>query len=344
MAALPSKPALAAAQLAACYAVALFHRTCGAVLLLPLAASFDVAPHALTGITIVFFWVYALLQLPSGVLADMLGSRRLAIAGCVAMGTGALAFGLSKEVWIAISARGLIAAGSAVIFVSMVRHVKASWTADRVATMTGRGILVGNLGTIASSAPLAIILLCFDWRTLSVALGSLSLALALGLWFSTADAREPHVGRARLRMVLPQIGDVLTNRSNHFGLVVLGGLAGSYLGVRVVVGVAVARLRRHSRGDCRLERRGHDGVLRDRGAGIRLDWRPLEAAWNDPDGRMCGRARMLGAAGLRHRMGSCHAGARPVRPRLLLQRLPPGVCRRDGAQPSSSTPALRSPT
>ena len=121
---LPTGPAFAAAQLAACYAVALFHRTCGAVLLLPLAASFDVAPHALTGIATVFFWVYALLQLPSGVLADVLGSRRLAIAGCVAMGTGGLAFGLSNDVWVAIAARGLVAAGSAVIFVSMVRHVK----------------------------------------------------------------------------------------------------------------------------------------------------------------------------------------------------------------------------
>ena len=209
VAALPSRRTIAAAQLAACYAVALFHRTCGAVLLFPLAASFDVAPHALNGIAIVFFWVYALLQLPSGVLADVLGSRRLAMAGCVAMGAGALAFGLSNEVWIAVSARGVIAAGCAVIFVLMVRYVKANWTPDRVATMTGRGIFVGNVGTFASAAPLALLLLFVDWRTLSLVFGAMSLVLALGLWFSAAEANEPYIGRARLRMVLPQIRDVL---------------------------------------------------------------------------------------------------------------------------------------
>jgi MFS family permease len=228
MGVLPSRPALATAQIATCYAVALFHRTCGAVLVFPIAASLDVAPHALNGIAIVFFWVYALLQLPSGILADLLGSRRLAIAGCVAMGMGALAFGLSNDVWMAISARGLIAAGCAVIFVAMVRHVKANWPADRVATVTGRGIFAGNVGTIASSAPLALILLFVDWRTLSTVLGAMSLALALGLWVFAAEAAEPHVGRARLRMVLPQVRHVLTNRSNHLALVVLGGLAGSY--------------------------------------------------------------------------------------------------------------------
>jgi len=215
-------------QLGACYAVALFHRTSGAVLIVPVAASLGVAPHELGAVAIVFFWVYAALQLPSGVLADVMGSRRLAIAGCVATGAGALAFGLAGEVWLAVAARALIAAGSAVMFVSMVRHTTANWPAEQVATVIGRSIFVGNLGTIASSAPLALALVFVDWRTLSLVLGATSFAFAIGLWSSGSRANEVRIGRARVRMLVPQIRDVLGNRSNHYGLVILAGLAGSY--------------------------------------------------------------------------------------------------------------------
>jgi MFS family permease len=220
--------AAAAAQLSACHALALFHRTCAAVLVIPVAASLGVDAREAASLSIVFFCVYALLQLPSGVLADLFGSLRIACAGSVVTGAGAIGFALAPGLALAVTSRALIAAGCAVTFVALVRHVKTHWPSARVATISGRGILLGNVGAIASSAPLALVLVFLDWRTLLLGLGVVSLSLAIGLYLQLARFERPPRTSARLGPFWAELRSVWRNRYNHYGFIVLAGLAGAY--------------------------------------------------------------------------------------------------------------------
>jgi len=225
---LRSSPAVGAILLSISYALALFHRMAGALLGVVLAAALHLGLDDLAMIAAVFFWVYALLQLPCGLLVDLLGPRRLAVLGCMISGAGSLLFAAAEGMTTAATGRGVIATGCAAMFVSLMRHVKTNWPARQVATISGRGILVGNLGAIASAAPLGYALAVVDWRALWVGLGMCSLVLSAALWFLMKDAREPEHPGERLRTIAPELRSVLSNPVNHVGFFVLAGLSGAY--------------------------------------------------------------------------------------------------------------------
>jgi MFS family permease len=210
------------------YSLSLFNRTAGTVLVVALAASFSRTIDEIAAIVTVFFWVYALLQIPAGVLADVLGPRRLAVLGGLVTGIGSFAFAGAQSVGTAVYARGVVAAGCSVVFVSLMRHIRANWPARRVATLSGRAILIGNLGAIASAAPLSFTLGFVDWRTLSAGIGVVSFAGAFILWLVMADAHEPQHPRERLSTVVEELRAVVSNPANHIGFLLLAGLAGTY--------------------------------------------------------------------------------------------------------------------
>jgi len=222
---------LGALLLSNSYALALFSRTAGTVLVVALAASFHTGVADVSLVATVFFWVYALLQLPAGMLADVLGSRRLAVLGALTTGAGSLWFAVAGSVGEAVAARAVVAAGCSVVFVSMMRYVRIHWPHRRVATVSGRCILVGNIGAIVSAGPLSYLLVYCDWRTVSTALGLLSFSIAAVLWFVMAEApRTPH-RHVRFDAILSELRTVATNRCNQIGLLMMAGLAGSYYGL-----------------------------------------------------------------------------------------------------------------
>ncbi|MGE5523922.1 MAG: MFS transporter [Rhodospirillaceae bacterium] len=220
--------AIGAALLSMGYAMALFHRTAAAVIAGMLAVAFDVGLGEASRIATVFFWTYALMQLPCGIAADLIGSRRLAIAGCIATGAGSIAFALAHDLDAAVAARAAVAAGCSVTFVTLMRYIKENWAPTRVATISGRGILIGNLGAIASAAPLTVVLAFVDWRTLSALLGAASLALAAALTMLTSEGRGRAQRAVTLRGVSGELRAVFSNPYNHLGFLILGGLAGAY--------------------------------------------------------------------------------------------------------------------
>ena len=58
-----------------------FHRIAPAALAGELTAAFDVTGAALGALAATYFYVYALMQLPTGVLADTLGPRKVLACG-----------------------------------------------------------------------------------------------------------------------------------------------------------------------------------------------------------------------------------------------------------------------
>ena len=112
---LHSSAAVGAVLLSISYSLSLFNRTAGTVLIVALAASFSRNIDEIAAIATVFFWAYALLQIPAGVLADVLGPRRLAVLGGVVTGIGSFAFAAAQTVGTAVYARGVVAAGCSVV-------------------------------------------------------------------------------------------------------------------------------------------------------------------------------------------------------------------------------------
>ena len=161
------------------YILVYFHRMAPGVVSEYLMADFGISGARLGSLAAVYFAVYAVMQIPSGVIADTLGTRTSIIFGNLLAGTGSIAFGLAPGFEMALAGRFLVGLGVSVVFISIMKN-NAVWFHEKVfGIMSGLTLLLGNLGSVLAAGPLSQVLTVFQWRTVFTGIGSLSLCLAL---------------------------------------------------------------------------------------------------------------------------------------------------------------------
>jgi len=172
------------------FVVAFFHRVAPAAIAGELQQAFQVSGAALGGLAATYFYVYAVMQLPTGVLVDTLGPRRIVALGAVLAGIGSIAFGMAETLGTAAAGRTLVGLGVSVMFIAMLK-INAAWFYDRqFATATGAGVLIGNIGAVLSAAPLAYLVTVTSWRNVFAAAGIVSLLLATATWLWMRDSPQ----------------------------------------------------------------------------------------------------------------------------------------------------------
>jgi len=222
----------------ASFVLSFFHRTAPAAIAGELARAFSISGAVLGTLAATYFYVYTLLQIPVGVLADTLGPRRILSAGSLVAGAGSLAFALAPGWEVAAAGRAMVGAGVAVAFIAILK-VNAVWfPANRFATLSGITMLAGNLGAVAAGAPLAWLVARASWRGVFVGLALLSTALGVATWFGVRDAPEAlgfapvhppaRTGAAPVRWA-EALRRVLANPATWPGFLVNVGIGGSFL-------------------------------------------------------------------------------------------------------------------
>lgn len=221
------------------YVLSFFHRFAPAAIAADLQQTSHATAAELGGLAATYFYVYMVMQIPTGILVDTLGPRRVAAIGGVVAGLGSLMFGMADTLALASVGRLLVGLGVSVTFISLLK-LNAAWFHDRhFATMTGATILLGNAGSLLAAAPLAWVLGYVSWRTVFTVAGAFSLVLAALAWWlvrnhpGEADlpslreldgkaAHPPHSGHWYDGLLV-----VLKNRATWPGLWVNMGIAGS---------------------------------------------------------------------------------------------------------------------
>lgn len=176
------------------YMLAFFHRVAPAAIASDLQQAFNASAAALGGLAATYFYVYTAMQIPTGILADTLGPRRIVTLGGVIAGIGSLLFGYAATMIEASVGRALIGLGVSVAFIALLK-LNASWFHDRhFGTAVGLTLVLGNVGSVLAAAPLAWALQFTTWRTVFIVLGGASFALAVLTWLFVRD----HPGEAGL--------------------------------------------------------------------------------------------------------------------------------------------------
>lgn len=161
------------------YVLVYFHRMAPGVVSDYLMSEFNTTGTRLGTLSAIYFFVYALMQLPSGVLADTLGTRASIISGNLTAGIGSIFFGMAQSFEMACAGRFMVGLGVSVVFVSIMKN-NAVWFPARVfGLMSGLTLLIGNLGSVTAAGPLSFFLSVFAWRTIFISIGLFSLVLAL---------------------------------------------------------------------------------------------------------------------------------------------------------------------
>lgn len=96
------------------YLFGFFHRVTPGVLTDELSQSFHLSHAGLGNLSAFYFYFYAAMQVPVGLLVDRIGPRAVLTAGCLLGGLGAALFGLAPNLAWAAAGRGLVGGSGAV--------------------------------------------------------------------------------------------------------------------------------------------------------------------------------------------------------------------------------------
>jgi sugar phosphate permease len=178
------------AALAGAFVLMNFHRVSTAVLADTLSRVFDTTGAQLGLLHSAFFYIYAPMQLFAGVLADRIGTRRVATVGSGVMGLGVLWFALSGSYVEGFLARVLIGLGGSVIYIATLRYCANWFRADEFATVTGLTLSASAVGGLLAATPLAVLVGAVGWRDGLFGVGVVGFLFTAGVFVFVRDSPE----------------------------------------------------------------------------------------------------------------------------------------------------------
>jgi MFS family permease len=181
--------------------LSIFHRFAPAAIAVDLQKSFD-ASGALLGILgSAYFYPYALMQLPSGILADSWGPRKSISFFFIIAAAGSILMGLSPNIGVAVLGRVLVGFGVSTLFVSNFKLLSEWFNPREFAIMGGLFIAVAGLGSFASTVPLAWLSSLIGWRQSLIIVGFVTLAIGGVIYLVVRDRPAEKDGQGSLTAV-----------------------------------------------------------------------------------------------------------------------------------------------
>lgn len=222
------------AVVVAAYVLSFFQRFAPAGIAQDLAASFQTTAASLGVLAATYFYVYTVMQVPTGILVDTLGPRRILFLGGAVAGGGSLLFGMAQSLDAALVGRTLIGLGVSVTFIAMLKIIAVWFEEHRFASVVGLSMLVGNFGSVLAGSPLSWMAQTTGWRGVFIGVGAISLTLGILSWFlvrdrpPTQDEGAAPAHKFDRTVILTGLLRVLQNRFTWPAAGVNAGLSGSF--------------------------------------------------------------------------------------------------------------------
>ncbi|TAL64797.1 MAG: MFS transporter [Legionella sp.] len=152
-----------------------------------LMRDFSVTSQTLGILSGIYFYSYAIMQLPGGVMMDYFGPRRLLTIATLVCAVSTIAFGMTDNFFMACLARLMIGFGSAFAAVGSMKLAANWFPAQRFALLTGLMVTIGMMGAIGGEAPLALLVDTFGWRQSMILMGCIGIIIAILLFLIAKD-------------------------------------------------------------------------------------------------------------------------------------------------------------
>lgn len=152
-----------------------------------LMRDFHMDATQLGNVSAFYFYAYAPMQIPVGLLLDRFGPRRTLSIAVLFCAIGSMAFGTATHIAVAEFGRLLIGIGSAFAVIGCLK-IAANWfPVRRFALITGLTLTIGMLGAIDGEAPLAMLVHAMGWRHTMILLGFIGILLSICLFAVIRD-------------------------------------------------------------------------------------------------------------------------------------------------------------
>jgi len=173
--------------LAMAYLLVYFHRLCAAVVAVDIMRDLQAGGTIIGLLAAAYFYPYALMQLPAGLLSDSLGPRRTITIFFLIAFAGSIVLSMAPDVFTAIAGRTLVGIGVSMLFVPTMKILAEWFDARDFALMTGILIAVGGVGTLVATSPLAWLSSAVGWRNSFLIVGLLTLLVTILVFLIVRD-------------------------------------------------------------------------------------------------------------------------------------------------------------
>jgi sugar phosphate permease len=176
--------------LAAAYFLVYFHRLSLSVVADALMTEFSTSAAVIGLLGSVYFYCYAVMQLPAGLLADSVGPRKTVAFFLLIAALGSMLFGFSRTIEMAFLGRFLVGLGAAMVFIPTMKILSQWFRPREFAFMAGLLNAVGGAGVMAATWLLAVMTMRMGWRISFEMIGAVTLALVPACWLIVRDRPE----------------------------------------------------------------------------------------------------------------------------------------------------------
>ena len=185
------------------FLIGFYQRVAPAVMAETLMSDFQLGAAALGNLSALYFYSYVAMQIPTGILADTWGPRRLLATGCLVAGLGTLLFGAAPSILWASLGRLLIGGSVAVAFVATLQ-LAGRWLAPhQFALATGFTLFVGVIGAVFAGVPLQLSMAAYGWRPVMLASALLPFVLGIAIWLVVRDDPQDRGYTSRVQVQNP---------------------------------------------------------------------------------------------------------------------------------------------
>ena len=169
------------------YLSGFYQRVAPAVMTDYLMADFHIGAAALGNLSAYYFYSYVAIQIPTGILADAWGPRKLLTVGAFIAALGAFLFAAAPTILVANAGRLLIGGSVGVAWVALLKLSMHWFPPQRFATTSGLALCCGLMGAVSAGVPLRILIDQFGWRPVMMASATASVAIAICIWVIVRD-------------------------------------------------------------------------------------------------------------------------------------------------------------
>jgi predicted MFS family arabinose efflux permease len=151
--------------------------------------------HGSMGLLIsAFFFVYGVMQIPSGILSDALGARKTILLFTALTVAGVFLFRLSRSYGLLAAAQLMVGVGCSVFYINAVKLISTWFPAERKATAIGVLSAASGLGNFVAYMGFPLAVERFgDWRPLYLVMSVLLVANWAMNWFVLKENGSPLV-------------------------------------------------------------------------------------------------------------------------------------------------------
>jgi sugar phosphate permease len=168
--------------LATAYLFVYFHRLSLSVVANDIVKDFHTSAGIMGLLGSIYFYCYAAMQLPAGLLSDSIGPRKTVTVFLLVAAAGSVLFGLAPDIYTAFGGRILVGFGVSMVFIPTMKILSQWFRAKEFASMAGILNAVGGVGALAATGLLAFMTTSMGWRTSFVVIGCCTLILVVLVW------------------------------------------------------------------------------------------------------------------------------------------------------------------